>query len=160
DVATGTERYRAEHVHFDLNLKGIPSLLFALAPKGDIVALGRSDAPGRATGQKIRLRNLATGEERVVHEGEDVSCLTFSPDGQLLAIGLHRETRKQTDLVLLEARTGRKRFVLGELPGIIFQPAFTRDGSKLAAPWFMDGTSSGGLWVWDLRAEQPSVTLR
>jgi WD40 repeat protein len=160
DVATGTERYRAEGVHLDKSME----TPLALTPTG-LVAFGRRRSQEPKEEQTtVRLRNLRTGEERVVLEGERVLCLSFSPDGQLLAVGRGSKGTKRSEVAILDTLTGRERFVLGDVPGLVEGITFSRDGGKLAVVWIGVGNggrlSGGGLRVWDLSGERPFATLR
>jgi WD40 repeat protein len=158
DVATGTERYRAEGVRFDNEMEAP----LTVSPEG-LVAFGRRDVQGPKKEQTtVWLKTLTTGEESVVLEEERISGLSFSPDGQLLAIARGNKGDERSEVVLLDPRTGTKRFVLGRLPGEVRHLAFSPDCGKLAAIWVREdkGGLSGGLQVWNLRGERPSVTLR
>ena len=124
----------------------------AFAPDGQtIVTSGVSGAD---------LWDVASGEVRRILPGAkgDLGGVAFSPDGDLVAVGLRKTNIGSGQVLLWDASTGRLVGTLGD-----FQPngedeivdvAFSNDGSMLAAT-SLDGEAR----VFDLDTGQRRVTI-
>jgi eukaryotic-like serine/threonine-protein kinase len=78
--------------------------------------------------------------------GKATTVLQFSPDGKTLASGGDRD---KPEVVLWEARTGRKLSTLGALARSVSVIAFAPDGKSIAA-----ADEDGNIKVWDVVTEK------
>ncbi|MCI0536792.1 MAG: serine/threonine protein kinase [Verrucomicrobiales bacterium] len=102
---------------------------------------------------RIRVINLASGQEQwtTVTADEEVSALTFSPDGRILATG----AKFESTIHLWDADSGKD---LGRLEGhsaYVMDLLFWPDGSKLAS-----ASADQTIRLWDITKMQPWHTLR
>jgi WD40 repeat protein len=130
---------------------GAPIISFALAPAGDIVALGGDDG-------QIRLWNLATGKVvRTVaayKEKQYIGCVAFSPNGKKLAFQADDEPVRLWDLEK-DVETGRGTEKLSIVDHICFSPDGKLIGiasDSLAYVWNVDANKT---W----KSDQPASAL-
>ena len=113
----------------------------------------------------IRLWDVSTGEERNILFGhtEDVSCLSFSPDGQTLASGDWDGTIRLWDVA-----TGEERItLLHDQPGLardteVTSVSFSPDGRTLASAavrWRNWGDGGGTIRLWDVATGEQRMEL-
>jgi WD40 repeat protein len=142
---------------------GTPLASLALSPDGKLIATGggsyqRPVGPGHyrfVFDGRIRLWETATGKEaRCLRVGErTVRCLSFSPDGRLLAAGCEK------DIVLWDAATGKE---VGRLRGhqkAVASVAFSANGRLLHSlahtpreGWWIAAADDSEVAWWDVAA--------
>ncbi|MGH7726377.1 MAG: S9 family peptidase [Candidatus Eiseniibacteriota bacterium] len=84
----------------------------------------------------------------------DVERLTLSDDGRYLAWVVNEDGYGRLHLKDLRLRSATQAIPVPELPdGVIFEPVFARDGSKLA--FRLSGpTSPSNVWIYDLKLKK------
>jgi eukaryotic-like serine/threonine-protein kinase len=144
----------------------------AFSPDGRTLAIAAWDENWITTPGEIRLRDLATGAERVFRTPTEsalaaggVTSLTFSPDSKTLALGIGRFLNlKDTTgkVVLLASDTGRPRRTMPVEGHLVLSLAFSRDGKALAGGlWKKERAGSGGAVIlWDPITGKEQATLR
>jgi WD40 repeat protein len=134
-----------------LRLEGSPEgtmYSLAVAPDGKTIAAGDySDGTivlwSAATGE--RLQALKLGAQR----GQAIMCLTFSPDGAMLAAGetnlnAKGEAPPKARILLWDAKTGKKVREFPAHADAVNSSAFSPDGHTLASTGWQDKVI--GLW--------------
>jgi len=86
------------------------------------------------------------------HQGDQVQCLAYSPNGKLIAAGNFGLTR---EVVLWDAATGRKHATIAWEGSPARSVAFSPDGKNLAA-----GDMDGLIRIWDVNSGRAIATLR
>jgi WD40 repeat protein len=124
---------------FDSVFSGI-----AMSPDGRLLAHGSYDD------HQILIRDLATGDHRVMLAGHDirVSCVAFSPDGTLLA-----SVGEDSKLRVWKVKTGRQVLDLGlakNAQGVVFSP----DGRLVLA-----SCDDGKIYGFEVATGLPAVAV-
>jgi hypothetical protein len=98
--------------------------------------------------RRVRVWDVAAGEERFACDVETaVSCLSVSPTGEVLAVGL------SDSVAVFDPVGGKKLFELPVRRKGLFTLAFSTDGKQLAAGF------NGTLQVWDVPGRKLVRTL-
>jgi RNA polymerase sigma factor (sigma-70 family) len=137
DLATGNEALR-----LDAKSKAGYLNSFAVSPDGKLAAASNHH------GGNVYVWNLATGQRlhTLDHGERGVSCLAFSPDGQILAAGEFASREGKNRIILWNAWPGTKlREFRGDDHGVV-SVAFAPDGRMLAAT----GSYSEPLAFWEV----------
>ncbi|MEC8653661.1 MAG: c-type cytochrome domain-containing protein, partial [Planctomycetota bacterium] len=97
------------------------ALTAALAPRGDLVAVG-------GTRRRVRVFRVSDGAALWQHAHDDwVTAMAFSPDGKMLATG-----DRQGGVVIREADNGREVHDFKGADGVVTSLAFSPDAASLA----------------------------
>lgn len=133
---------------------GFPRLFgaeaIALAPNGKLVARGRVDQP-------IRLIDLPSGREVGRLQGHEAPlrfaafALAFSPDGQTLAAGSHRDG----SIHLWDVTTGHALGSISEALGAVCPLGFSPNGHWLAA----GDAQQESIKVWNVKTRKLVATI-
>ncbi|HEY7312525.1 MAG TPA: PQQ-binding-like beta-propeller repeat protein [Gemmataceae bacterium] len=127
-----------------------------LTPDGEVAIVQQveSGAPHEmSSAGTLSLENTVTGQRLLAIPRKLGHPLTFSPDGKLLAAGIHRSFGMERgyqvkSLSLTETATGEEALHLdGPLEPVVFSP----DGRLLAT---LDAVGDGGLRIWDVATGQ------
>jgi WD40 repeat protein/serine/threonine protein kinase len=126
----------------------------AFSPDGRyLTAAGTKEQEAR-----VKIWDAATGDELYAFPGRrgNVTCLSFSPDGQRLASAHHRGT-----VTVWDVRTGREQLSFHGHKHPVWSVAFSPDGQRLAsASGPLDRQTGGELKIWDCTTGQECLTLR
>lgn len=127
----------------------------SLATVGTILdAKGDSPYPGLSirtiVGGEVRLWDVTTGKERLTfrgHTGSCITCISFSPTGNLIATG-DRDNR----VTVWDATSGNELVTLADGVQEVFALAFSADGKWLAAANNVkkDTLKSGEVRYWNV----------
>ncbi len=140
DVATG------KPLHTHLIPAWLGAGLLALAPDGRTMAVNGSGGGGAET---IKLLDVTSGKElATLNGGVGVSCLAFSPDGNILLAGA---ARRQFDNLRAWDVPTRKLLDTAEQPGYVLSLAFLPNGKRLV---------TGSIGHVALRGDLPSLRER
>lgn len=123
-----------------------------VAPDASWVATTGGQKPHNRT---VRVWNTDTGTERFAREVNNTAyCLTASPDGKWLAVGVS-DLGKGTEnaVVVFDAATGDRAFELPTRRKAVTTLAFTADGQRLAAGF------NGAVQIWDVPGRKLVKTL-
>ncbi len=130
-----------------------------------LIAFSRDGRLATGGPEGITLWDVSTRKEKQTFKGHKPSCLAFSPDGKVLAVGgmktglLAEDVFLRTDQVkLLDVESGKSKADLeeGRLGGV-GAVAFSPDGGTLASAVLSLGPV---VVLWDVAAGKPKVTLR
>jgi WD40 repeat protein len=150
DVATGKEIGR---------LDALPGWWRSLAvsPDGKTLAAVVSDFPKAPT--QVRLWAVATGNEvRRLHHAGFMTCVAFSPDGKLLAVGWGADGNGGANsggaVKLWEVATGKQAGALDGHNRLVVSVTFSRDG-KMLLSGSMDCTNR----LWDVSTARELVRV-
>jgi RNA polymerase sigma factor (sigma-70 family) len=134
DTATGKVLHRLEPSR--------ENQVFAVcfSPDGKTLASSGLDLSGRGRGPMIKLWDVASGRERLrVKPGNNITGLTFAPNGRLLAIlnngdylASGERPQNHTVVRLLDAYTGEELHRYSGHRAAVTSAAFSRDGTRLA----------------------------
>jgi WD40 repeat protein len=133
-----------ERVSIDIRF---PEIRFrAVAPRAEWVAI----AEPKPNHKTVRVYDGFTGQERFAYEFDDtVGCVTASPDGKTLAVGVFDSTRAvNAKLVLLDPVSGERRVSLPTHKRGPVALVFSADGRYLAAGF------SGLVQIWDVQKRE------
>jgi len=142
DVKSGRELFRV-HRRRPGAAARFPSRAFqcaSLSTDGKVAAYGGNES-------KVFLRDLQKDRDLdpIETPGKLITALSFSPDGQLLAMALHDRIVR-----IVDWRTGRTRQLLKGLAGRSHRIVFTPDGDRLIA-----ADAGGRVMGWDLMTGDP-----
>ena len=126
----------------------------AISPDGKTVAGGSGVGSSRFVGEDytVRIWNIDSGQlvYTLIGHSQQVVCVVFSPDGQILASGSADKTIK-----LWDVKTGQElRTLKGHSNGIA-SVAMTSDGQILAS-----GSADKTIKLWDVKTGQELRTLK
>ncbi len=121
---------------------------FAWSPDGKTLAL--------ATDRSVNLVNLETGAEIELNidglEPQIGHIITFSPDGNLLAVSRHEYGGKKGRVEIWDTKSNALMMTLDDFDEhIVFGIAFSPNGKMLATGWGNSwGFPPGGVKLWDV----------
>lgn len=122
-----------------------------VAPDGSWVAtVGR-----KPDNRRVRLWEVASGQERSAFDFEAaLPCLSTSPDGRTLAVGMSDSGKgAENGIVLIDVTTGERHAPLLTRRKALTALAFSADGKRLAAGF------NGVVQIWDLPGRKLLRTL-
>jgi WD40 repeat protein len=126
-----------------------------LAEKGSVVKLWDLGAKKVTTAVKFSAPPLADAKPTLPPKPPEwmVMCLTFSPDGKVLAAGEYGMGSKRARIQLYDAKTAepKRGWEVGEAKGMI-DVAFTADGKRLLS-------ANGAVKLWDADTGKELTTL-
>ena len=150
DLETGKER-----LHLD-----VPYLAtLAFSPDGRRLAAGVSTAFGKDGKGELRIWDAATGLVVLTHPliHGYVSKLTYSPDGTSLAAAVGAVGDSGV-INVVDAATGRDRFLLAGHRNMIWKLAFSPDGRRLASLASFP-MAAPEVKLWDMAGGREMLTL-
>lgn len=110
---------------------------FAFSPDSRYVA---ESVDVKANGGRIRIIDLATGQEVRAFGRHSAQSMAISPDGRTLAVGYWNS------VALWDLASGARKAVLSGFGRYVDSLAYSKDGSLLAG-----GTDLGTLQIWDVQ---------
>jgi dipeptidyl aminopeptidase/acylaminoacyl peptidase len=147
ELATGKEVYQLRHDG------GVHAVAFS--PDGKSLASAGGQHLGEKAGDtRVHLWELATGQERGRLSGDHhlVTCLTFAPDGKVLALGSSDGTVRVWDPMV-----GKELRRFEGHRGVVKSVAFSDEGKRLVS-----GSTDTTVLIWDtigLVQSAPAATL-
>ncbi|MBN9119668.1 MAG: hypothetical protein J0I06_11020, partial [Planctomycetes bacterium] len=130
--------------HAAVNARPADPRFWALAPDASWLAL----TDPRPNNKRVRVLDVATGDERFVREFDDqVTALAAAPDAKTVAMAVHAAGRGVSNkVVVLDALTSDRLYALSVLKRPVTAMTFSPDGRTLALGY------NGAVQLWDVRA--------